>query len=70
MAAFFGGEKPREREIKRTEYAGQVVRGEAGHYRGWLDDRRYSEIPLAPFHWEIEFPEVVNRRAKRTPISG
>jgi len=62
LAAFFGGEKPREREIKRTEYAGQVVRGEAGHYRGWLDDRRYSEIPLAPFHWEIEFPEVFDRR--------
>ena len=30
-------------------------------YGIWLDELRRSETPLAPFHWEIEFPEVFER---------
>ena len=27
-------------------------------YIGWLGDLRIADPPLAPFHWQIEFPEV------------
>ena len=61
LAAFFEGEKPKEREGKRSEYASAVVNGDAECYRGWLDEWRYAKQPLVPFHWEIEFPEVFER---------
>jgi hypothetical protein len=61
LAAFFEEEKPNEREGKRSEYARTVVSGEAERYRGWLEAWRHGEKPLAPFHWEIEFPEVFER---------
>src|SRR5206468_3176436 len=61
LAAFFEEEKPKEREGKRSKYADAVVSGEAQRYRGSLEERRHEEQPLAPFHWEIEFPEVYER---------
>jgi hypothetical protein len=61
LAAFFDSEKPKVREAKRTEYANSVVSGEAERYRDWLDEWRHGNPPLAPFHWEIEFPEVFER---------
>ncbi|MBM4185432.1 MAG: class I SAM-dependent DNA methyltransferase [Gemmatimonadetes bacterium] len=61
LAAFFEGEKPKEREAKRSEYASAVVSGEAERYRGWLEEWRHADQPLAPFHWEVEFPEVFER---------
>ena len=61
MTAFFDGAKPKEREAKRAEYADAIIGGTAEDYRGWLDERRREDPPLAPFHWEIEFPEVFDR---------
>lgn len=61
LAAYFEGEKPKDREAKRAEYANGVVSGEAESYRSRLDEWRNDEQPLAPFHWEIEFPEVFER---------
>ena len=61
LAAFFEGEKPKEREGKRGEYARALVSGKAERYRGWLEEWRHAEQPRAPFHWEIEFPEVFER---------
>ncbi len=61
LAAFFEGAKPKEREAKRAESANAVVSGEAEQYRGWLEERRHDDPPLAPFHWEIEFSEVFER---------
>ena len=61
IAAFFEAEKPKEREAKRAEFAKAVVNGDADRYRGWLEERRHADPPLAPFHWEIEFPEVFER---------
>lgn len=61
LAAFFEGDKAREREGKRVEYASAVVSGEAGRHRGRLDEWRHVEVALAPFHWELEFPEVFDR---------
>jgi len=61
LAAFFEGEKAKQREAKRSEYASAVVSGGVERYRGWLAEWRHADPPLAPFHWEIEFPEVFER---------
>ncbi len=61
-AAFFDATKPKEREAKNGEYARAVLNGEADQHRGWLAERRRADPPLAPFHWEIEFPEVFERK--------
>jgi hypothetical protein len=61
LAAYFDGERPKARERKRSEYVSAVVGGEADRYRVWLEERRYADAPLAPFHWEVEFPEVFER---------
>ena len=61
LAAFFEEGKPKERERKRSEYANAVLNGEAESHRGRLEQWRHANQPLAPFHWEIEFPEVFDR---------
>ena len=61
VAAFFAEAKPRRRESRRGEFAQAVVNGQANRYLGWIDDQRHGDPPLAPFHWEIEFPEVFER---------
>ena len=61
LAAFFEGESPKEREAKRSEYASAIVSGEGDRYRSQLEQWRHAERPLAPFHWDIEFPEVFAR---------
>jgi Eco57I restriction-modification methylase/restriction-modification enzyme MmeI-like protein len=61
VAAFFQGEKPKEREAKLGEYANAILTDSADRYRTWLREWRQSERPLLPFHWEIEFPEVFER---------
>ena len=33
----------------------------SGSASSWLGSLRHAESPLAPFHWELEFPEVFNR---------
>src|SRR5206468_7466850 len=65
LAAFFEGETSKEREKKRTDYASEILSGEAERYRGWLEEWRHAERPLSPFHWEIEFPEVLDRKSTR-----
>ena len=60
-AAFFDGAKSKQREAKRREYGEAVYGGQAERYLDWLDERRKVEPPLAPFHWEVEFPEVFER---------
>ena len=71
-AAFFEGTKPKERETKRAGYAAAVIEGRAEQFHGELDDRRRDDPPLAPFHWELEFPEVFEREpsAGREPASA
>jgi hypothetical protein len=61
VSAFFEGENRAQRERRRSEYVKAVVRGEAERYRQGLEARRLAHLPLAPFHWEIEFPEVFER---------
>ncbi len=61
VAAFFDGKNKKEREAKRAEYAKVVLVGKAGEHRAEIDERRYAEPPLVPFHWPLEFPEVFER---------
>ena len=61
LAAFFAATRPAPRRGKRNEFAEAVFKGEAIRYLGWIEDQRGSDPPLAPFHWEIEFPEVFER---------
>ena len=61
LAAFFEAAKPKEREAVRRRLADAVLRGETARYGSWLAELRDGEPPLAPFHWEIEFPEVFER---------
>ena len=61
LAAFFEGSKPKQREDLRRQFGDAVQRGEMYGYVGWLEELRRKEPPLAPFHWEIEFPEVFDR---------
>ena len=61
LLAFFQGTKPAERERMRREHAAFAASGEAERYCGEIDRRRRAEPPFAPFHWEVEFPEVFER---------
>ena len=61
VAAFFEGSKPKERETKRLAYAEDVREDRTTPHLSRLEEWRSAEVPLAPFHWEIEFPEVFQR---------
>jgi hypothetical protein len=61
VAAFFEGDKAKEKEKQRKEYEHLVLTGKAGAYQARLDEWRSEERPMAPFHWEIEFLEVFER---------
>jgi hypothetical protein len=63
LAAFFEGEKAKDKEAKRVEYLSTIVSGRAEEHRERLDQWRHAEQPLAPFHWQLEFPEVFERDA-------
>ena len=58
LTAFFEGDRPKARDIKLREFANLITHDEADDLRVSLGD---LEPPLAPFHWEIEFPEVFER---------
>ena len=61
LAAFFAEAKPKQREAKRLQFTTAVAEGEAIRYLPWLEEQRDAHPPLAPFHWELEFPEVFDR---------
>jgi hypothetical protein len=63
IIAFFEEQRPKEREEKRSQYASAVVSNQAERYRDCLDKWRNAEKPLAPFHWEVELPEVFERES-------
>ena len=61
LAAFFAEAKPKQREARRLQFTTAVAEGEAIRYLPWLEELRHGNPPLAPFHWEVEFPEVFDR---------
>ncbi|MBK8257904.1 MAG: hypothetical protein IPK82_35215 [Polyangiaceae bacterium] len=66
MAAFFGAEKDKERELLRRDHLNGVNGWKKTGLRGEVEDQsdllRKGEKPVYPFHWEIEFPEVFGRQ--------
>lgn len=61
VAAFCEAKGAKEREVNRGRVATMVLDGRAESHRPWLNELRDRDPPLAPFHWEIEFPEVFDR---------
>ncbi len=61
LAAFFEGSKPKERTARLEAYQEAILTRQARRYAAELKARRNAEVPFAPFHWEIEFPEVFER---------
>ena len=65
VAAYFEGANANARQQKRNEFAAVVTEGKEAERRDWLAEKRDAEPPLAPFHWELEFPEGVRPRQRR-----
>jgi hypothetical protein len=67
IAAYFAGEKPKQRQQNRDEYLHRHLELQKGDAQQipWeintLKQLRGGEFPIRPFHWEIEFPEVFSR---------
>lgn len=67
IAAFFGADRDKERERLRADYLERYVgvRKDAKNL-AWLvetlRDLRGGVHLITPFHWEIEFPEVFDRK--------
>ena len=61
LAAFFEAAKPKERESRLQAYQEAILNRESRRNAADLEGRRNAEMPFAPFHWEIEFPEVFER---------
>ena len=57
LAAFFDGEKPKERESIRLDYASFLSIGE----QPATTASTYPAPPVTAFHYELEFPEVFER---------
>ena len=54
LTAFFEGGKPNERETKRVMYASLLLQED----QTATASPAATTLPVAPFHWELEFPEV------------
>ncbi len=61
VACFFAADKPGARENLRDLVALSVINGRAGEERWRVDERREAHPQLAPFHWQVEFPEAFDR---------
>lgn len=58
LLAFFKGEKRSERKSLLAEYADQITRRD----QGGTFTHVAVELPVKSFHWELEFPEVFDRK--------
>ena len=66
VCAFFAEHSTRAREVRRVQLAGSVdvfvkTRANANDLHSRVDSLRSGEQGVAPFHWELEFPEVFIR---------
>ena len=67
VAAFFAGEKDKERKEKRIEFSQKINDWRLGvinlkQIEGIAESLQRLEKPIQPFNWEIEFPEVFDRK--------
>jgi len=61
VEAFFNGARPKERALCLQAASTVIASGDVAAERRRLDELRLEDPPLAPFHWELEFPEVFDR---------
>ncbi len=61
MEAFFLETTVTARRARRFAHLADVQAGETLAHRERLAERRREHPPFAPFHWQIEFPEVFER---------
>ena len=62
LAAFFRGTSTKKRKDLLKHLRDAVQRGEAREYLSWLRDLAGNGTThFAPFHWDVEFPEVFER---------
>jgi hypothetical protein len=64
--AWFNNDKDKARKEARDRYTDQLAEAikTGSTERKKLETLRYAHKPLAPFHWELEFPEVFAESAK------
>jgi hypothetical protein len=68
VAAFFNASKDKEREKLRKDYRDLFLPTLRGNLADLpkeisiVDNLRGGKLPVTPFHWEIEFPEVFARK--------
>jgi hypothetical protein len=67
VAAFFAGDKDKERKEKRIEFSQKINDWRSGvvnlkQIEGIAESLQRLEKPIQPFNWEIEFPEVFDRK--------
>lgn len=76
VAAFFGGEKSKEREELRKQHLNHFANASHGSVpdlqkeMGIIDRLRGGPLGVTPFHWEIEFPEVFTTAAEGQVTGG
>ena len=61
IEAFFLEKKVKAREKRRLAHLAAVQDDDTKAHRERLAEKRRAGPPFAPFHWEIEFPEVFER---------
>ena len=61
LAAFFTSTSKKTQKELLAKLGDATQRGEATYYDSWLRELNRGEHPFAPFHWELEFPEVFER---------
>lgn len=61
LEAFFLETKVTARREQRFAHLADVQAGETQAHRERLAEKRRGHPPFAPFHWQIEFPEVFER---------
>ena len=63
LAAYLGARHDKDREVMRRKFRYQLDRAIAidelnGELLNVVHELRDGELPVSPFHWELEFPEV------------
>ena len=61
--AFFLETKVKAREKRRLAHLAAVQDDDTKAHRERLAEKRQAGPPFAPFHWEVEFPEVFERES-------
>ena len=62
LDAFFIGTNIADRRTRRATHLADVLAGDTGTHCERVAEKRRAHPPFAPFHWQIEFPEVFERK--------